>query len=233
MNLVTTHPFAVEELMAFCDGEFSAEETQAVEAHLIECSECADQVRQFRETSQSLREWHAPPVSKRIEEAVEEHLQGADSGRSGRGSKARFGRTSKRRWRPLVFGGASAVAAMLLIAVIGISVAHHPPQPGTGAEPAWFSDDGRAALRGAARQCCTGTGTAASSGCECEHPAGWSADCAVGEPGDCGQGYSRDAAGAGCDSGEASRLCGGYDRLDTHRRCAEPEGLAAHPGCRS
>ncbi len=132
MNLVTTHPFAVEELMAFCDGEFSAEETQAVEAHLIECSECADQVRQFRETSQSLREWHAPPVSKRIEEAVEEHLQGADSGRSGRGSKARFGRTSKRRWRPLVFGGASAVAAMLLIAVIGISVAHHPPQPGTG-----------------------------------------------------------------------------------------------------
>ena len=62
--------------MAFCDGEFSAEETQAVEAHLAECRECADQVRQFRETSQSLRQWNAPPVSKRIEEAVEEHLQG-------------------------------------------------------------------------------------------------------------------------------------------------------------
>ena len=54
MSFVTTHPFAKEELMAFCDGELSGEEMQAVEAHLAECRECADQVRQFRETSQSL-----------------------------------------------------------------------------------------------------------------------------------------------------------------------------------
>ena len=122
MNIATTHPFAAEELMAFCDGEFSAEETQSVAAHLAECSECADKVRQFRETSQSLREWHAPPVSKRIEEAVEEHLQGTDSGRGSRGSRGRFGRKSRPRWRPWAIGGVSAVAAALLIAVIGISV---------------------------------------------------------------------------------------------------------------
>ena len=122
MNVATTHPFTAEELMAFCDGELSAEETQAAQAHLAECRECADHVRQFRETSQSLREWNAPPVSRRIEDAVEEQLQAADQGRGSRGSKARFGRAGKRRWKPWVFGGASAVAAVLLIAVIGISV---------------------------------------------------------------------------------------------------------------
>jgi anti-sigma factor RsiW len=122
MNVATTHPFTAEELMAFCDGELSVEETQAVETHLAECRDCADQVQQFRETSQSLREWHAPPVSKRIEDAVEEQLQGADQGRGGRASKGRFGRAGKRRWRPWLIGGASAVAAGVLIVVTGISV---------------------------------------------------------------------------------------------------------------
>jgi hypothetical protein len=122
MSIATTPPFTAEELMAFCDDELSTEETQAVDTHLAECRECADKVRQFRETSQSLREWSAPPAPKRIEDAVEEQLQAADQGRGGRGSKARFGRAGKRRWKPWVFGGASAVAAVLLIAVIGISV---------------------------------------------------------------------------------------------------------------
>ena len=122
MNVATTHPFTAEELMAFCDGEFSTEEMHAFEAHLAECRECADMVRQFRETSQSLREWSEPPAPKRIEDAVEEQLQAADQGRGSRGSKARFGRAGKRRWKPWVFGGASAVAAVLLIAVVGISV---------------------------------------------------------------------------------------------------------------
>ena len=125
MNLATTHPFATEELMAFCDGELSTEDTQAVEAHLAECQDCADKVRQFRETSQSLREWNAPPVSKRIEEAVEEQLRAADSERGGRGAKARFARAAKRHWRPWAIAGVSALATVLLIVVIGASVAYH------------------------------------------------------------------------------------------------------------
>ncbi|MGD0481410.1 MAG: DUF4349 domain-containing protein [Terracidiphilus sp.] len=135
MNFVTTHPFAAEELMAFCDGELSAQDSQAVEIHLAGCRDCADKVRQFHETSQSLREWNAPPVSKRIEEAVEEQMQAADSGRGGRGSKAGFGRARRPRWRPWAIGGASAVAALLLVAVIGVSVARRPLQDGSGPNP--------------------------------------------------------------------------------------------------
>jgi anti-sigma factor RsiW len=135
MNLVTTHPFAAEELMAFCDGELSTEETQVAEAHLAGCWECADKVRHFRETSQSVRVWNAPLVSKRIEEAVEEQLQTADSGRGGWGSKGRFGRARRPRWRPWAIGGASAVAALLLIAVIGTSAAHYLLQAGSAPNP--------------------------------------------------------------------------------------------------
>jgi anti-sigma factor RsiW len=136
MSLVTTHPFAKEELMAFCDGELSGEEMQAAEAHLAACRECADQVRQFRETSQTLGEWNAPLVSKRIEGAVEDAMQGADSGRGERGSRGRFGRADKSRWRPWVFGGASAVAGLLLILVIGISAARSLLLGGSVPKPA-------------------------------------------------------------------------------------------------
>ena len=126
MNFATTHPYTAEELMAFCDSEPSTEESQAFESHLAECRECADQVRRFRETSQSLRQWNAPPVSKRIEEAVEDELQGLNSGRGSRGSKARFGRARRPRWRPWAIAGASALAAVLLIVVIGVSVRSKP-----------------------------------------------------------------------------------------------------------
>ena len=122
MNFATTHPYTVEELMAFCDGELSTKESQAFESHLAECRECADQVRHFREASQSLSQWNAPPVSQRIEEAVEDELQGGNSGRGSRGSKAQFGRARRPRWRPWAIAGASALATVMLLVVIGVSV---------------------------------------------------------------------------------------------------------------
>jgi len=121
----TTHPFTAEELMAFCDGELSAEESRAVESHLAECQECADNVRQFRENSQSLGKWNAPPVPKRIDEAVEEELQSADSGRGRLRKAARSGSTRRPRWRSWAIAGVGAVATMLLIVAIGVFVAHY------------------------------------------------------------------------------------------------------------
>ena len=50
-------------------------------------------------------------VSKRIEEADEEKLEEADSGRGSRRPKELFGRTGKGRWRPWVIAGASACSS--------------------------------------------------------------------------------------------------------------------------
>jgi hypothetical protein len=107
---------------------------RAAEAHLAECRECADTVRQFRETSQTLGEWNAPLVSKRVEDEIENALLKADQGRAGRGSKGQLGRAGKRRWRPWVLGGASAVAALLIV-VIGIPAARFLLQGGSAPKP--------------------------------------------------------------------------------------------------
>ncbi len=159
----TTHPLTAEELMAFCDGELSNEESQAAEAHLAECRECAETVRQFRETSQTLGEWSAPPVSKRIERAVEEQLQGANSRARGPGLERSLRPCrqaaletlgtwrSERRSRDdadcgdRYFSSAQPAAARVY------------------AEPACFSDDGRADLRSVARQRWRGPATVTRS----------------------------------------------------------------------
>jgi len=64
-------------------------------------------------------------VSKRIEEADEEKLEEADSGRGSRRPKELFGRTGKGRWRPWVIAGASAIATVLLIVAIGASASYY------------------------------------------------------------------------------------------------------------
>jgi hypothetical protein len=123
MSIVAKHPFTSEELMAFCDGELSTAESQAVTDHVAACAECTEEVDQFRHVSQSLSQWGAPPVSDRIAESVEEHLRKAISARNRRGASTRLGSAGGRRWRPWAIGGASAVASLLLVAV-GLSLSY-------------------------------------------------------------------------------------------------------------
>lgn len=65
-----THPVAPEEVMAFLDGELSAERAQIVSTHIDECTECQKFGDSFRSTSQSLAGWAIPAVPERIEEQV-------------------------------------------------------------------------------------------------------------------------------------------------------------------
>jgi hypothetical protein len=65
-----THPFTPEEVMAFVDGELSADRAQSVSAHIETCSECQEVVASLRGTSHSLSSWTAGTVPAHLEKRV-------------------------------------------------------------------------------------------------------------------------------------------------------------------
>lgn len=114
MNTAAAHPVAPEEIMAFFDGELSAADAQAVAVHLDGCSACASLAAQFRGLSQSLAGWSVLPVSHKLEEAVKDFAAKASAKSKDRKPSVPF-RFSIWNWRLWAFGGASAVAGVLLL----------------------------------------------------------------------------------------------------------------------
>jgi hypothetical protein len=114
MNKIV-HPIEPEELMAYLDGELSADRTAATAAHMGECAECQGLVAELRSVSQTLETWEvaslesATPVA--IETALAERRPKSRSISSGRGWSWRefFGR----RWLTVAWVG--TVAAGLLV----------------------------------------------------------------------------------------------------------------------
>ena len=53
----TTHPFAPEEIMAFVDGELSADRAQSMSTHIAQCGECHEAAAAFRSISHGLSQW--------------------------------------------------------------------------------------------------------------------------------------------------------------------------------
>ena len=49
--------------LPYLDGKLSSQERALVEAHLAQCSACAEQMEGFRQVSQSLEIWQAPAAS--------------------------------------------------------------------------------------------------------------------------------------------------------------------------
>jgi len=54
----TEHPLAPDEIMAFVDGELSADRTQSVSAHVGQCTECTALVSELRDLSVQMAVWH-------------------------------------------------------------------------------------------------------------------------------------------------------------------------------
>jgi hypothetical protein len=70
----TTHPFTPEEIMAFLDGELTAERSQSVSAHIEQCAECRHVRDTLRNTLQSVSEWTVTPVPAGVEDRVRQAL---------------------------------------------------------------------------------------------------------------------------------------------------------------
>jgi uncharacterized protein DUF4349/putative zinc finger protein len=108
------HPIAPEELMAYLDGELTANRATATAAHLGECAECQSIVAGFRGVSQILKTWKATPPGSEMPPVITTAL--AES-RPGPNSVS----PAQRKWRE-IFGPrwatvawAGGVAAVLVV----------------------------------------------------------------------------------------------------------------------
>src|SRR5438034_8501994 len=61
----TEHPLAPDEIMAFVDGELSADRTQSVSAHVGQCPECTALVSELRDLSVQMAVWQVETVPER------------------------------------------------------------------------------------------------------------------------------------------------------------------------
>ncbi len=113
----TTHPFAPEEVMAFVDGELSADRAQSVSAHIDQCTECSEVAAEFRNTSHSLSNWRIAAVPTQLEERVTAASQKTPLRSVAVGSNG-FLPIGRWVWKHWVLAlGASAVALTVLFAI--------------------------------------------------------------------------------------------------------------------
>ncbi len=78
----STHPFEQEEVMAYLDGELSANRAVSVAAHLRECTECAALAEQMRGVSSQLSNWSVEAAPSELDEEL-----GGREGRSCTGER--------------------------------------------------------------------------------------------------------------------------------------------------
>jgi hypothetical protein len=73
MNKIV-HPIEPEELMAYLDGELTADRAAAAVAHLGECTQCQSVVAELRSVSQTLHTWEVRPLESATSVAIETAL---------------------------------------------------------------------------------------------------------------------------------------------------------------
>jgi Domain of unknown function (DUF4349)/Putative zinc-finger len=70
------HPIEAEELMAYIDGELTADRAAAAAAHLGECAECQGLVAGLRSVSQDLKAWKVEVAESALPATIERALGG-------------------------------------------------------------------------------------------------------------------------------------------------------------
>jgi hypothetical protein len=115
----STHPYEREEVMAYLDGELSADRAAGIAAHLRECAECAELAEQMRGVSVHLTNWSVEPAPASLTENLKTARPAPTLGKENKPTgiaawlDGRFA-PLRGRWVWGV-GGAVAVAVLLLI----------------------------------------------------------------------------------------------------------------------
>ena len=117
MNKIT-HPIEPEELMAYVDGELSADREAVATAHLKECGECQDAIVGLQAVTQSLKAWKVGPADSQIPHTLEVALTEYKSKANAAIARRSWGRRLFRPRLNLAWAGGAAAALLILIGTV-------------------------------------------------------------------------------------------------------------------
>jgi hypothetical protein len=114
------HPIEPEELMAYLDGELTADRAAATAAHLGECAECQSLVAELRKVSQDLKSWEVealePGVSVVVATALAEKQ--SESQKGFRTFKPTWRELLRQRWTTIAWAGTAAAVLVLVFSAV-------------------------------------------------------------------------------------------------------------------
>ena len=122
----STHPFELEEVMAYLDGEISADRASEIAQHMQQCGECRELAAGFRNLSHELAAWEVETSPERLTEEMNSELAAAAGTRPKQTASAPVDLTPIERLialirslkgRPWVWAGAGSLATILLLAI--------------------------------------------------------------------------------------------------------------------
>ncbi len=120
----STHPFEQEEVMAYLDGEISADRASEIAQHMQQCGECRELAAGFRNLSRELAAWDVELAPSRLTEQMNAEVASAAAHTGAKVSQSEIApiqrliaqlRSLKRR--PWVWAGAGSLAAILFLAI--------------------------------------------------------------------------------------------------------------------
>ena len=73
----STHPFELEEVMAYLDGEISADRASEIAQHMQQCGECRELAAGFRNLSRELSAWEIEASPERLTNEMNAEISAA------------------------------------------------------------------------------------------------------------------------------------------------------------
>jgi anti-sigma factor RsiW len=122
----STHPFELEEVMAYLDGEVSADRASEIAQHMQQCAECRELAAGFRNLSRELAAWEIETSPERLTNEMNAEIAAAARMQPKQTPSAPVELTPierliapirSLRGRPWVWAGAGALAMALLVVV--------------------------------------------------------------------------------------------------------------------
>ena len=126
----STHPFELEEVMAYLDGEISADRASEIAQHMQQCAECRELASGFRNLSRELAAWEVEISPERLTNEMNTEIAAAARKQPKQTPSAPVELTPVERLiallrslkgRPWAWAGAGALAMVFLV-VLAIAV---------------------------------------------------------------------------------------------------------------